>query len=194
MLILPARHQFAIGLVLIALFAVTRGYHTPTLMQALPGASWAAFFLAGVYLRPAWMLAVLLGLTAFLDYAAIAWGGVSDFCVSPAYVALIPAYASLWLAGRWYATRHRFVWATLVPFAASIVVGAAVCELFSSGAFYFLSGRFAEPTLVGFDTRLVRYFPSDLGAVAFYAVMAAAAHALLVLTRSAGVTRDFKAE
>lgn len=192
MLTLSTRHQAAIGLGLAALLIATRGQHFATL-HSLPGATWAVFFLAGVYLRPAWVLPALLGLTWFLDFAAFTWGGASGFCLTPAYVFLLPAYTSLWLAGRWYAGHHRFAWATLVPLAAAVFVGAAVCELFSSGGFYFFSGRFADPTSTEFGARLAKYFPSYLGSLTFYVGIAAAVHALLVLARGSGVGRDVKA-
>lgn len=193
MLILSTRNQIAVGLALAALLALTHGQHFATLHN-LPSASWAVFFLAGVYLRPAWALAALLALTWLLDYAAFTWGGASGFCLTPAYVFLLPAYTSLWLAGRWYAARHRFGWTTFVPLTAAVVAGAAVCELFSSGGFYFFSGRFDEPTFAEFGVRLATYFPPYLGSTAFYVGIAAAVHALLVLARNAaGTTRNLKA-
>lgn len=192
MLTLSHRNQFVIGIALAALLIATRGQHFATL-HSLPGASWAVFFLAGVYLRPVWALPALLGLTWFLDFAAFTWGGASGFCLTPAYVFLLPAYGSLWLAGRWYAGRHRVAWGTLAPLALAVVAGAAVCELFSSGGFYFFSGRFAEPTLVEFGARLAKYFPSYLGSLVFYVAIAAVAHALLVLARGSGVARGARA-
>jgi hypothetical protein len=62
--------------------AATRGYHFVT-TEHLPSASWAAFFLAGMYLGSRWVFPVLLAEAALLDFAAITWGGVSNFCVSP---------------------------------------------------------------------------------------------------------------
>ena len=192
MLTLNARHQIAIGLALAALVIATRGQHFATL-HGLPGASWAVFFLAGVYLRSLWALPALLGLAWFLDFAAFTWGGASSFCLTPAYAFLLPAYASLWLAGRWYATRYRFSWTTLAPLAVAVVAGAAVCELFSSGGFYFFSGRFAEPTFAEFGARLAKFFPSYLGSLAFYVAIAATVHAVLTLARASAVVRDSKA-
>lgn len=174
---LPVRTQVIIGLALAVLYTITRGYHTPTILHLLPSFSWAAFFLAGVYLRPIWVLAALLGLTALLDYAAIVWGGVSSFCVSPAYVALIPAYAALWFAGRWVANHVAFTAASLPRLAASVMAGAFVCELISSGSFYFFSGSFVEPAFTEFGSRFLKYFPHNLGAVAFWVLIAATLHA-----------------
>lgn len=187
MLKLSIRHQIAIGIALAMLMVATRGQHFPTVKQMLPGASWAAFFLAGVYLRPAWVLAALFGLASFLDFAAINWQGVSDYCVSPAYIALIPAYAALWFGGRWFAGRYSVKPVALLQLAASVLVSVFVCELISSGSFYFFSGRFAEPTLVEFANRIVKYFPTFLGSTAFWIATAALVHTAVVVTRDIAV-------
>ena len=190
MLTLSNRSQLAVGVALLTLFAVTRGYHTPSFLHALPSVSWAVFFLAGVYLRPAWVLAALLSFVALLDYAAVTWGGVSSFCISPAYVALIPAYGALWLAGRFYRRFHMLSAAALLPLTIAVVAGALACEIISSGAFYFFSGRFTEPDLAGFGARLVRYFPANLGSLAFHVGLAAIVHAVVTLTRPHAMDRD----
>src|SRR3990172_1025216 len=159
MLTLSKRHQITMGIVLAILMIATRGHHFAIAKQILPSASWAVFFLAGVYLRPTWVLAGLFGLASFLDFAAIGWAGVSDYCMSPAYVALIPAYGALWLAGRWYAGRYTFKLATLLPLAAAALAGIAISEVISSGSFYFFSGRFAETTFAGFGARVLQNGP-----------------------------------
>lgn len=173
-----SRSEFAIGLALAALMTSTRSHHFATALH-LPDASWAVFFLAGLYLRPWWMFPALLALAGASDYLAINVFSVSDFCVSPAYGFLAPAYGALWLAGRWYAGRYRFALFTLIPLVASVLAGAALCELFSSGGFYFFSGRFAETSLAEFGSRLVRYFPPSLASMTFYIALAATAHAAL---------------
>ncbi len=59
MLTFSTRSQFVIGITLVLLLIGTRGHHFATLYD-LPGASWAVFFLAGVYLRLRWALPGLL--------------------------------------------------------------------------------------------------------------------------------------
>ncbi|MGH8474468.1 MAG: hypothetical protein ACRER2_01635 [Methylococcales bacterium] len=184
MLTLSIRDRLIIGTILVLLIVATRGHHFAGLNN-LPGASWAAFFLAGIYLRPLWVLAGLLALTWILDFAAYTFGGVSGFCITPAYVFLLPAYSALWFAGRWYGNRHRFAWQSLAPLAGAMLAGAAVCELFSSGGFYFFSARFAEPTLSEFGGRLLRFFPLYLQSLTFYVGAATVAHTLLGLAHGA---------
>lgn len=193
MLTLSNRNQILIGAVLALLLIATRGQHFATL-HSLPGASWAVFFLAGVYLRPMWILPALLAFVWGLDFAPYLLSGASlaeivnggqAFCLTPAYVFLLPAYAALWFAGRWYARQYRFEWRTLLPLGAATFGGAAVCELFSSGGFYFFSGRFAEPTVAEFAGRLMTYFPGELQSLVFYVGIAAVVHALFGLARGA---------
>lgn len=183
---LPLSRPLPVGLALAALMLLTRSHHFATAVH-LPDASWAVFFLAGALL-PGWRpLAALLGLAGAVDYLAITFGGVSAFCVSPAYVALIPAYGALYGAGRWYARGHEATLSSLPRFVAAALVGTTACELLSSGAFFFFSGRFAEPTLAEFGARLVRYFPLALQGMALYlaaAVIVYAAFAALAGRRA----------
>lgn len=175
MLNLTSRQQIAVGLAFTVLMLLTRSHHWAGL-HSLPDASWAIFFLLGVYVRPRWVVPTLIAASVGIDYAAITWGGVSDFCVSPAYWLLIPAYLVLFAGGRFYARCH-----SLSPLGLSRLIGVAlavvvVAELLTSGGFYFYSGRFAEPTLAGLIARLAQYFPHMLGTFALYLGAAAMAH------------------
>ncbi len=66
-------------------------------------ASWAVFFVAGFYLKAHWRWAFpLLMLEAVVvDFVAIQYMSVSNYCATIAYWFLVPAYASLWLGGTW---------------------------------------------------------------------------------------------
>lgn len=182
MLSLTSRQQLTIGIALALLMALTRSHHWATL-NALPDASWAVFFLAGVYLRALWVAPAMILGAALVDYVAITWGGVSSFCISPAYWLLVPAYGALFLAGRVYASHHRLSWSALPWLMGSVLAGAVLAELFSSGGFYFFSGRFAEPSLGEFIPRLVKYFPSMLSTMAAYLGLAAAIHVAVASLR-----------
>ena len=176
-------------LVLVAALALvmffTRSQHWMQL-AALPDASWAIFFLLGFYLRAWWPLAALTAAAVAIDFAVIQWGGVSDFCVSPAYWLLVPAYAALYAGGRLAARGFTAAPAALLRAAFIAVAAAFVAELLSSGGFYFLSGRFADADLAGFVPRLVKYFPPMLGTFALYLAIAAACHGALRLLKGVG--------
>jgi hypothetical protein len=183
-----SKRAVMVALTLAALIAATRSHHFATALH-LPDASWAVFFLAGVYLRRVSILPALMLEAALIDYAAVTWGGVSSFCITPAYVFLMPAYGALWFAGRWYASHHHFALSTLIPLAGSVLVGAVVCELLSSGGFYLFSGYF-KPTFTDFGIRLAKYFPLSLAAMAFYAALAVIVHAALGAVGMSGGDAD----
>ncbi len=193
MLALSNRQQSVIAAILLLFTVATRGQHFTTLNN-LPGASWAMFFLAGCYLRPIWILPAALLFIWGIDFTPLLMDGSSlhqilsggkAFCLTPSYFFLVPAYTALWVAGRWYAQHYQFEWYTLVVLIASAFIGATFCELFSSGGFYFFSGRFANPTLSEFTTRIVKYYPSSLQSLAFYLGITAVIHVVLRMTKQA---------
>ncbi len=178
MLKFSVRTQLAMAFVLATLMGGTRGYHF-TSFELLPSVSWAVFFLAGIYLRTRWAFPALLAEAALLDFAAVTWGGVSNFCVSPAYGFLLPAYGALWFAGHWYAGVHRDTVTTLFPLTVSLLAGTVVCELISSGSFNFLSDRFEQTSLTQLASRLVEYYPESLSPCLFYVGVAGVIHIVL---------------
>lgn len=173
------RSQLAIGAALVLLMAITRGQHFAS-VENLPSASWSIFFLAGFYLRPRWVFALLFAQATALDFASLANGTISDWCLSPAYWALVPAYGSLWLAGRLFANWQRDDLRSLVVLALTLVGAGFVAYLISGGGFYFFSGRYPEPTLAGFLPRISHYLPQHLGNLAFYVGVALVLHVGIV--------------
>jgi hypothetical protein len=172
------RNTIALGAMLAIVMCLTRGSHFATAYQ-LPDASWAVFFLIGFYFRQRAILPSFLALAALVDCVSVTQLGVDNYCLTPAYIFLLPAYAALWYAGRWMAKRHALTLRSLPAFAAAAALGALACELISSGSFYFLGGRFADTSLQEFGSRLLQYFPGDLGGTAFYLGCAAAVHLLV---------------
>ena len=81
-----------------AIMLLTRGAHFSG-FNALPEASWMIFMVAGVLLS-AWSFAWFMSLAIGIDAYAFTFGGVPDTCFSIAYSMLIPAYFSMWMAGR----------------------------------------------------------------------------------------------
>lgn len=179
---LGTRQQINIGLILTLIMALTRSHHWATL-HTLPDASWAIFFLVGVYLRPLWIAPALIAMAMGIDYVAITQFGVSAYCISSAYWLLIPAYGALFLAGRIYARHHSLSLATLPWLAGTALTGAIIAELFSSGGFYFFSGRFAELSLAQFVPRFFHYFPTMLTSFALYLSLAAIMHTVFVASQ-----------
>jgi len=163
-----------IAVLLAGLMALTRYHHFGS-SAFLPDASFAVFLLAGFYLRSPWWLALFMAEAALIDSVTIS-GGVSSFCVTPAYAFLIPTYGVLWLAGRVYGRWHRWAWATLVPLAAVVLVSAVTAFLISSGSFYLFSGYFAEMSGPEYAGRVTRYFLPYLTSACLYVALAAMIH------------------
>lgn len=179
--------QFGVMGVLALLMIATRGQHFASI-DALPSASWAVFFLAGLCFRPAWGFAALFALATMIDLALLDAGSITAHCMSAAYWTLLPAYGALWFTGRLYARLHQDRLATLLPLGLSLIGGGFVAYLCSGGGFYFLSGREAAPTLAGFAARIAEYYPGMLGNLALYVAFAAVAYAVARGLRGAALT------
>lgn len=158
--------------------------------ELLHSGSWAVFFIAGLYLESALALPAFLALAFAIDAVALGWGGVSDYCLTPAYAMLIPAYGCLWGAGHWYASRYPLSRSSLTPLIASVFAGAVACEAFASASFYWLSGRFSDPSLGVFAVRELHYFPAYLATLFFWVGATVLMHRLLAAanSRAAGHT------
>jgi hypothetical protein len=180
------RSRLLVGIAIAALMAATRGQQFAPLGQHLPDASLAVFFLAGLYLGRLWVFSALFAFATLIDLTAIGWGGVSGYCLTPAYWLLVPAYGSVWAAGLWYAGRHQGSVATLPVLAGALLVGGVAAEAFASGGFYIFSGRFAELSPVGLGQSLVDYLPGTLLALFFYVGLAALVKISLMTRRRMG--------
>lgn len=178
-----SKKPIVIALLLVLAMIATRSHHVSAISHftaiSLPDASLAIFFLAGFYLRSPLFFGLFFGETVLIDYLAITYGGVSDWCITPAYFLLIMAYAGIWFAGRWYATRYRPVWMTLIPLLAALTVGTVLAFLVSNTSFYLLSGRFTELSWIEYSTRVIKYFPSYAITTFLYVSFAAFLHALI---------------
>ncbi|MDQ5769041.1 hypothetical protein [Thiothrix subterranea] len=182
MFTLSSKNQWLVGSILLLAMLVTRAHITDHLLDA----SWAVFFLAGFYLRNVLAFGVFMAVAVAIDYVGITKFGVSDFCVSQAYVALVPAYGALFIAGRWLAGHYQGeTLATLGKLVLAVVVGFAVSELISSGSFYAFSGKFAEFSVVELGKRLMKYAPHGLYVTGLYVTVGTFVHvAVSMVNRS----------
>lgn len=181
--------RLLVGIALAALMVATRGQQLAPLGQHLPDASLAVFFLAGFYLGRPPIFGAIFALATLIDLAAIGWGGVSSYCLTPAYWLLIPAYGSVWVAGRWYAGRYQAATSTFPVLGGALLVAGIAAEAFASGGFYLFSGRFAELSLTGLGHSLVDYLPGTLLALFIYVGLAVPVHVSLMTRRSMGRIR-----
>lgn len=185
---LNLKHPLVIGLALAALMAATRFHHFGSAAY-LPDASLAVFFLAGFYIRGAWLLPLLLIEAAAIDYLAVSVGGVSDWCITPAYAFLLPTYASMWLGGCWYARLYRPVWYTLVTLGGVLFLASSAAFLISNGGFYFFSEYFGELGWIEYSRQIAHYFPLYVGAAFLYVAFAAGVHALFITLAASRLQR-----
>ncbi|MDD5580441.1 MAG: hypothetical protein PHY16_14320 [Methylobacter sp.] len=151
---------------LMGLMVLTRFHHFGDVLH-LPDASLAVFFFAGFYRKKAFFV-FLLALAALIDYVAIK-NGTSDYCISPAYVFLIPTYAVMWLAGRYCATFKSLKIPELALSAGLLTLATSAAFIISNGSFYLLSGRFKDLSLIDYFARVAQYYPSYMSAALIYA-------------------------
>ncbi len=169
-----------LGLVL--LMAGTRFGHFGTLLS-LPDASWAIFLLGGFYLGR-WEFFGLLFLEAVLiDWWSIALGGVSGWCITPAYLFLLPAYAALWGGGVGAARALRRGRRMLPLFAVLPPLAAALAFGISNLGFYRFSGHFGEMGVLEYAARVSGYLPGYLATTAGWVAAAVLLHGAVLLYR-----------
>jgi hypothetical protein len=162
---------FWIAAALVLLMAATRYNHFGSALS-LPDASYAVFFLGGLYLgrvRGALLvLALLLLEAALVDFYAINYSGVSGWCVTQAYSFLVFAYGALWVVGRWYAPRHDFSAKGLAGLLAAAVVAGSAAFVIANVSFYLLAGYFDSMSAGEFVSGVAQYYGSYVAVAVLY--------------------------
>jgi hypothetical protein len=174
--------QAGIFAAMILLMGITRTSHFGSTIH-LPDATLAIFLIAGFMLpRYTWaalaVFALLLLEAGGIDYYAIAYRGVSDYCVSPAYWFLLPTYASMWLGGRWFAAQQQNL-RSLALFTGVSWLATTIAFMISNGSFYLLSGRFTEMSVMEYTARVAKYYPPYLSSSLMYLAFAAVIYVAL---------------
>ena len=174
---------------LLSLMALTRFNHFGSSI-ALPDASYAAFFLGGLFLgrvRGAFLIFVLFLLEAALvDYYAINFRDISAWCVTSAYGFLVFAYASLWFVGRWYAPRHNLTGKSLLGLLVVSVAAGSMAFIIANASFYLLAGYFGSMSAAAYISSVAQYFGSYIEVAVLYigcAVVIQMAFAMLTAKR-----------
>jgi hypothetical protein len=162
------------AIALMALMAATRFDHMGTAI-ALPDASLAVFFLAGLWLGGRYWFAALLIEAAGVDYWAIKQMAVSDFCISPAYVFLIPTYGAKWLAGKYCRSFQSLSIRYIAQQLMALVIATSGAFVISNGSFYLLSDKITEQSWAQYTQIFSTYYPAYLSSTVVYAVLILAA-------------------
>jgi hypothetical protein len=142
--------RLTIWIILSLLMVATRFGHMGG-PWSLPDASWAIFFVGGYYLARQWRWALpsLIVLAVSIDLIAINHFGVSNYCLTVAYGFNVPAYAVLWLGGRWLQRHSTQTMLDLIRLSSSVLCAESLCYLITNGSFYWLGGRIVAPTMDG---------------------------------------------
>jgi hypothetical protein len=173
--------SFALCALLVGLMAATRMHHFGSSLH-LPDASLAVFLLAGFLVSSPLLLGALFVEAAALDYVAITHLGVDSYCVTAAYGFLVPTYAALWFAGRYYARIHQDSLRSLGLFSAISFAAVNVAFLISNGSFYLFSGKFADVTVVQYAARIAQYYLPYVSGAVIYLVPAVMLYVLFSRT------------
>ncbi len=115
----------------------------------------------------------------WIDYLAIAYGGVSSWCVTPAYPLLIPTYGTLWLGGR--LCRHQALdkITGVAAIFGTLLASTSIAFLISNLSFYAWSGYFDDLDLRTYAARILPYLGPYLIAPLTYTALILAARWIL---------------
>jgi hypothetical protein len=175
---LSKRQNVFLIFVLSAIMWLTRGHHMASLAY-LPDASWAIFFIVGFYFSSFAVIALFLAQAFLIDYLVLTQLGVGQSCFTLAYSFLLPAYLSLWFAGKWLSKHYSLNLSGFKNFAFAAISGIIVCELISSGSYYFMNVP-GTASIGEFMGRLALYLPFALMITMSYLVVALVAHLVIV--------------
>jgi len=168
---------------LIALMILTRFEHFGGALH-LPDASLAVFFFAGLYRKKA-LLVFLLALAALIDFAALQ-NGTSSYCISPAYVFLIPTYCVMFLAGH-YCEKFKSLSVSSLGIQLSVVfLAASVAFGISNYSFYLFAGLFDDLTLSQYAGRVTQFYMPYVSSVLLYAGLI---YALMLLIKAISTSK-----
>ncbi len=173
---LTRNQQWLIGGLLLLFMLLTRSH----LLSHLQDASWAIFFLVGFYLRSYLGLPVFWLAAFAIDLFVIKVQGGDNYCYTPAYPFLIPAYASLWFAGQWFAKHYREDMRGAAYFAFAILTSTVFCFAISNAGFYLFSNRIAEMNVLQYAQTISKYLPTYLQTTLLYVGIAAIIHLFII--------------
>jgi hypothetical protein len=163
---------------LIALMVLTRFHHFGDVLH-LPDASLAVFFLAGFYRKKAFFV-FLLVMAGLIDFVAIK-NGTSSWCVSPAYVFLIPTYAVMWFAGRYCSAFKSLKITELAMQFGVMMLATSAAFAISNISFYLLSDRYMDLSWGQYLARVAQYYPPYISSALLYMVLG---YAIIKLVKS----------
>lgn len=155
------------NLILIALalmIGLTRTSHFGT-ADILPDASLAAFLLGGLLLQPLYAFAILFAVAFGADVYSAQTAVEAGWCLTPAYVGLIPTYGILWLAGRWLRQTGRLDFA---PAASSSTLAILLAFVVSNATWFLFSGMTGGMSPMDYALAVAKYIPPYFASAMLY--------------------------
>ena len=159
--------------VLAAVMAVTRVGHFGEYGGPVD-ASWAVFFLAGMWLKEARLFPAFFLVAWLSDLLAFALGTPTD-CYSIAYLFLVPAYGALWFAGRIAADGGYG------RIGVAVLGGAAATFFLSNLGMFLLAPSPGATSVSAFASAVIGYFPGYLLTTILYVAFGLIADRALAL-------------
>lgn len=175
---LSKRQDIFFIFMLSAMMWLTRGHHLASLTH-LPDASWAIFFVVGFYFSSFAVIVLFLAQAFLIDYLVVTQLGIGQSCFTIAYSFLLPAYLSLWFAGKWLSKRYALNLTGFKNFIFASVAGIITCELISSGSYYLVNVPGAA-SIGEFMSRQALYLPHALLNTMGYLFLALVAHLVII--------------
>jgi hypothetical protein len=185
-----------VGATLALLMAATRYQHFGSSLT-LPDASYAVFFVGGLFLgrvRGALaILAVLIFETVLIDFYAINFHGISAYCVTSAYGFMVFAYAALWFVGRWFAPRYESSAKGLASLAVAAVFAGSAAFIIANVSFYLLAGYFDSMNVIEYVSRVSQYYGSYVAVMLMYVGLAVGVQRLVSKAQAAIIASELRA-
>jgi hypothetical protein len=185
-----------VGATLALLMAVTRYQHFGAALT-LPDASYAVFFVGGLFLGRVHgalaILAVLIFETVLIDFYAINFHGISAYCVTSAYGFMVFAYAALWFVGRWFAPRYESSVKGLASLAVAAVFAGSAAFIIANVSFYLLAGYFDSMNVIEYVSRVSQYYGSYVAVMLMYVGLAVGVQRLVSKAQAAIIASELRA-
>jgi hypothetical protein len=170
---LTQKQKWLVGGLFLAFMMLTRSH----MITHLQDASWAIFFLVGFYWRSHIAFGIFMVAAVLIDLAVVQYTNISNYCMTPSYPFIIPAYATLWFAGRFFAN-HSVVnnVAGLLKGALLAVSAIIACFMITNAGFYVFSGHFESMTVTAYVQDVSKYLPAFMKTTLMYLSFAAFIH------------------
>jgi hypothetical protein len=168
--ILKKYHLHSGMFALIGLMLATRVHHFGSALS-LPDASLIVFFLSGLFFNRLPLFIFLLLEAALIDYVVISQFNVSDFCVSAAYIGLIPTYGVMWLAGDYCKKYKAMTRSEMYAQFVILFLGTTAAFLISNGSFFLFSGKNGDLSWAHYLNEIGLYYPPYVSSTLIYGLV-----------------------